>query len=880
MKFNKNILYLFIAIIFGLSSCRSAIKVGKTETTKTSNTETVVLDTFLVEGKKAIYNPSEKRVNDLLHTKIDIRFDWKKQWAYGKANLILKPYFYPTQNLQLDAKGFDIKEIALITSNDKQKLDYTYDGKIADIDLGKSYTRDEEYEIWVDYIAKPNELEEGGSAAITSDKGLYFINPNEQEKNKPRQLWTQGETESSSCWFPTIDSPNERTTQEMMITVDAELKTISNGKLLNQIDNGDGTRTDHWKQVIPHAPYLFMMAVGPFSEVEDSWNGIPMNYYVDDAYAKHAKKIFENTGEMLTFFSEKFGMDYMWDKYHQVVVHDFVSGAMENTGAVIHFSGLHQTEREMLDGSLEDIIAHEAAHHWFGDYVTCESWANIPLNEAFATWAEIIWEEHKYGRDAAELKVLNDRLSYFDEAEKYQEPLIRYYHSDKEDMFDRHSYQKGGQVLWMLQNYLGDEAYYAGLKKYLEDNALQSVEIHNLRIALEAVCGEDLNWFFNQWFLRKGHPELSVNTYYDHEMSEVVVSVEQQQDLLFELPVKVAIHFADRIDTRDVLINEKENTFTFNVPTKPQFIDFDPGKYLLAKIEELKKPVEQYVRQYENTSGFLSHQAVFENLVNYYPDDDATKTLYVKALDNPFYAIRDEAIKNIDIEDTFYNIDELKEKLLDIAKNDTKTRVRGTAITKLSHKIFNLNAETIAKFTEDKSYLVISSALYGLNNIDSTLALQKAETLTKEPSIRVQSAVASIMTASADKKYNTYFKDYCDAATGYTRFAAIRNYGAYLKNINDEQTIADASEYLKECAQQEKNKWLRYYAAESIFIKRNELMKQQNNLIESGNSAKITKGLSEQKIGALVSKLDKHLMQIKDKETDETILSYYKHFVK
>jgi len=617
MNIKWSIVFAMLACLVMLMACNSGAKLIKTTEIPT---ETIVLDTLLVEENKASYNPSEKRINDLLHTKIDIRFDWKKQWAYGKANLTLKPYFYPTQSLQLDAKGFELKEIALIKSNGKtEKLNYEYDEKIIYIELDKSYTKEEQYEIFIDYIAKPNDLELGGSAAISGDKGLYFINPLEEEKGKPRQLWTQGETEASSCWFPTIDSPNERTTQEMLITVDNQFKTISNGELVNSSNNDDGTRTDYWKQEIPHAPYLFMMAVGPFSEIEDSWNGIPMNYYVDEAYAKHAKQIFENTGEMLTFFSEKFGMDYMWDKYHQVVVHDFVSGAMENTGAVIHYAALHQTDRDMLDGKLEDIIAHEAAHHWFGDYVTCESWANIPLNESFATWAEIIWEEHKYGRDKAELKILRDRLGYFNEAEKYMEPLIRYYHNDKEDMFDRHSYEKGGQVLWMLQEYLGDDAFYAGLKKYLEDNALQSVEIHNLRLAMEAVCGEDLNWFFNQWFLRRGHPELKVESRYDAEMQQVVLSIEQTQETqLFRLPVMLSIHSGGNIENQKIWITEKENTFTFDVARQPNLVHFDPGNYLLAKVDEVK-PIEDYIYQYKNTKGYLSHHQVMDALSSNYP---------------------------------------------------------------------------------------------------------------------------------------------------------------------------------------------------------------------------------------------------------------------
>ena len=320
---------------------------------------------------------------------------------YGIANLTLKPYFYPQSTVVLDAKGFNIDYIKLVSGGEQKELTFEYDSLKLTINLDKLYTREEQYELEIKYTAKPNELKEGGSKAITSDKGLYFINPLGEEKDKPRQIWTQGETEASSCWFPTIDSPNEKTTEEIYITIENNFTTISNGLLIYSKDNGDGTKTDYWKQDKPHAPYLFMMTIGEFAEIKDTWRGKEVNYYVEEKYAPYARGVFGITPELLTFFSEKLGYEYPLDKYYQLAVRDYVSGAMENTSAAIFLEEIQLTDREQLDENWDYIIAHELFHHWFGDLVTCESWSNLALNESFANYSEYLWFEYKYGRDRA-----------------------------------------------------------------------------------------------------------------------------------------------------------------------------------------------------------------------------------------------------------------------------------------------------------------------------------------------------------------------------------------------------------------------------------------------------------------------------------------------
>ena len=420
----------------------------------------------------APYQPANDKVNDLIHTRLDVSFDWEKQYLIGKANLTFKPYFYPQETLELDAKGFDIDYVRLIQGDVVRELRYKYvDSLKLIIGLDREYTRDEQFEVQIKYIAKPNELPDaGGSSAITKDLGLYFINPLGDEEGKPKQIWTQGETEASSCWFPTIDSPNEKTTQEMYITVDTSYVTLSNGTLIYSKDNGDGTKTEYWKQDKPHAPYLFMMAVGEFSVVEDEWDGLDVDYYVEPAYESHAKSVFGNTPEMLQFFSDRLGYKYPWDKYSQVVVRDFVSGAMENTSASVFMEQVQITSRETLDKNWDYIIAHELFHHWFGDLVTAESWSNLALNESFANYSEYLWSEYKYGREAADEHRQEELAGYLGQAASKQYPIIRYNYVHRMEMFDGHSYNKGGLVLHMLRKYLGDDAFFKSLEHYLNKN--------------------------------------------------------------------------------------------------------------------------------------------------------------------------------------------------------------------------------------------------------------------------------------------------------------------------------------------------------------------------------------------------------------------------
>ena len=769
---------IIICFITITEACKTAEPVADIPTTY------IELDTINIEADspREIYRASEKRVTDLLHTKLEVSFDWDSAYLFGKANLTLKPHFYSTDTLTLDAKGFQIHEVAMVDKiGKKSPLKYVYDDAFLKIDLGKTFTKSDTYKIFVDYTSMPNKLKAGGSSAITSDKGLYFINNDGAIPDKPKQIWTQGETESSSCWFPTIDSPNEKTTQEIYITVDSNYATLSNGELMFQSENQDGTRTDYWKQNLPHAPYLFMMAVGEFAIEKEEWRGKPVHYYVEKKYADVAKDIYPNTVEMLEFFSNKLGYEYPWDKYHQVVVRDYVSGAMENTGAVIFGDFIQGNKRFLIDNNGEDIVAHEMFHHWFGDLVTCESWSNLPLNESFATYGEYLWNEHKYGKDQADLHIDGNLKVYLSQSRINKETLIRFNYDNRMEMFDAHSYQKGGRVLHMLRNYVGDDAFFAGLKLYLNDNEFQTVEIHNLRLAYEEITGEDLNWFFNQWFLSAGHPIIDIEkNYSDGKLS---VTIKQTQDgpnvpEVFEIPTSIYILQANGlVREKNIRITKRTQTFEFTLNEAPLLVNFDADKVLLGQIDQNYKKSEAIVL-YNNANHFLDKTQALKLIKN--KKDSASLDLIEKALSDKFWFVRKSAISAVK---KLANVRPSKtlETLKKIAQTDEKSANRSAAITAISKYFID---EVDMTFLEgrkgDLSYNVLSATLDAVHKKDATKGFKLAEQLENEENAGIQSTIATIYAADGNPEKQTFFESAIKNASGFGKYGLLNSYGDFL----------------------------------------------------------------------------------------------------
>ncbi|PJJ54642.1 aminopeptidase N [Hymenobacter chitinivorans DSM 11115] len=729
--------------------------------------------------------PAATIVTDLLDTKLDVRFDWAKQWLLGTASLTLRPHFYPQTQVVLDAKGFDIKSVRLLAGGKEKNLNYTYDKRKITITLDRPYTRTEPYQIRISYTAKPNELEQGGSAAITGNKGLYFINPLGTEKNKPKQIWTQGETEANSCWFPTIDKPNQRMTQEIAMTVDAQYKTLSNGLLVSSKKNTDGTRTDVWKQSLPAAPYLTMMAVGDFAVVNDTWRGKAVDYYVEPAFQSTAKTIFGNTPAMLDFFSKKLGVDFPWEKYAQVSIRDFVSGAMENTSATtIRQEWTQLTPREQLDKTYitEGTIAHELFHQWFGDYVTAESWSNLPLNEAFADYSELLWAENKYGADAAELVQQEKLTQYLSEAESKREPLIRYHYAEREDMFDRHSYDKGGRVLHMLRKYVGDEAFYASLNRYLTTNKFSASEIAKLRIAFEETTGEDLMWFFDQWFMQRGHPELRITHSYAN--GQVSMRVQQIQDSTFtpiyRLPVTVTTWINKQATDTRIVVTKADQTFQWAAPQRPNLVKFDAEGQLLAKIQE-ERTQDELMFQYYNARNYLQKYEAIDGLRNKV-GDLAVSGLLRNALNDNFWAVRNAALEAL----RKYKGPEgnaVRKDIKRVAASDVKSQVRATAIATLSTFPNEDFGDVYSVALNDSSYLVASAAITALTKAPTVGTRDRISSMQETTSTAVLNALANYYSLNGNLDQYPWFLRRLNDVPEEDLYNYLQNFGTLMTKI-------------------------------------------------------------------------------------------------
>ncbi|MDO4763906.1 MAG: M1 family aminopeptidase [Flavobacteriaceae bacterium] len=673
-------------------------------------------------GRQSVYRATHTKTTELKHTKLKVKFDFEKEQMAGEEWLTASPYFYPSDSLVLNAKSMLIHEVALDKKGAKTPLKYEYKNDLLHINLDKIYNRNQDYTIYIKYTARPNEVKADGSAAISDAKGLYFINAQGKEEGKPTQIWTQGQTESNSVWFPTIDKPNQKTTQEIYMTVPDKFVTLSNGLMKSSVKEAGGLRTDHWVMDKKHAPYLFFMGVGDYAVIKDKWRDIPVDYYVEKEYAPYAKQIFGHTPEMMEFFSKQLKYDYPWQKYSQMVSRDYVSGAMENTTAVIHAEQAQQKAGQLIDKNhWEDTIAHELYHHWFGDLVTAESWSNLTVNESFATYSHYLWNEYKYGKDAADYGLWLSLRGYFGDPSNISKDLVRFNYHSREDMFDGVSYNKGGGILHMLRNYLGDEAFFNGLSDYLKTNEYGTGEAHQLRLSLEKVSGKDLNWFFNQWFFGSGHPKLDVKYSIEPVKKEVSVNI-NQSGKYFEFPLAIDVYEGGKSTRHQVWVEAKEqNIFTFKFDKKPNLVNVNADGVLLAEINNTKT-AEEYLHQYTHSKDLKSRlDAIRYAGRNYNP---TTLKILLAGLKDPYYQLRIMAIDVLDLSKP--EVVKLALPILEkMAQADPKTLAQAKAIGALASLGDKKYLPIFEKGLKSPSFSVQGNSAYGIAKVSP----EKMETI-------------------------------------------------------------------------------------------------------------------------------------------------------
>jgi aminopeptidase N len=670
---------------------------------------------FAFPGTRPRFAPD--RVVDIQHIALVLDVDPAKRVVAGNATLRSMVIAPNTKVVELDAVELSIEKV---TIGGKQAT-FRYDGKRLRVELPSALATGAELTLSIDYKGAPR-------------RGLYFVGPDDGYPHKPLQVWTQGQDEDSRYWFPCFDAPSEKATSEVKVSVPASMFALSNGTLVSDKTSG-GKRTLHWRLDVPHSCYLITLAVGDFGTIETKWRDVPVVYYVERGREEAAERTLARTPQMLELFSQKFGVPYPYPRYAQVFVADFIFGGMENTSATTLTDTVLIDERAAIDYDIDALVAHELAHQWFGDLVTCRDWGEGWLNEGFATYSEYIWREHHEGRDAADLELEEWADSYFGEdSGRYRRTIATKLYDEPIDIFDHHLYEKGGRVLHMLRDVLGDELFYKTLAHYLGKHRHGLVESRDLARSVEDATGKVLDWFFSQWVIDgAGHPELSVSLRWDADTKLATVLVEQTQKIegktpIFRLPTRVRF----RVDGKDVDVPidivEQKQTFHLRLDNEPTQAIFDPGRILLAQ-RKIEKPEPMWVAELAGATLAIDRAAAAGALAKR-GGPAAEQALSTAIEKDKFWAVRGSAALGLGTTRTQAARDRLIKRL----KAEVHPRARRIVARALGDFVHDAAAGTALSAIVDKgdaSYFVEAEACLALGRTRTPRAgelLRKAAT--------------------------------------------------------------------------------------------------------------------------------------------------------
>ncbi len=432
---------------------------------------------------------------------------------------------------------------------------------------------------------------------------FHWIDPTGTDPHRAG-FWTLGEPYFNRQWLPTWDYPNDLTTSEMRVTVPADWSLIGNGVLKSDRLSGDGrTRTFHWKMDEPHATYLISLAGGPFEIKRDEWRGVELMYVVPKGKGDRINDIFGATGDMLSFYSETFGVKYPWSKYAQTVAYDY-SGGQENVTAATLEAGDWGDRRSGYKTS-EHGLAHELVHQWFGDLVTCKHWGEIWLKEGFADLFADVYFEQKRGKNAYDRAVDSRMRAYISESRRFKRPLATHVYDDALSLFDGHTYGKGEAVLHTLRRLLGDAAFFKGLQHFLATHRHQLVDSHDLCSAMTEATGTNLEPFFDQWIFKPGHPVLEYGWLWDDTQKQVVLTVRQTQDTkdgtpIYDLNATVGLIGGARLTRSRVRLHEVGQTIRIRASAKPEAVLLDPDHDFLREMPVLNWAREEWLPIFKN----------------------------------------------------------------------------------------------------------------------------------------------------------------------------------------------------------------------------------------------------------------------------------------
>jgi aminopeptidase N len=675
------------------------------------------------------YAPS--RDADLLHLAIDVTPDFKERTIAAKCTVRFKPIARPLTELQLDAVDLSVSDVQSSANlaghqNTGEKIILTFDPAIP---AGKETT------VTITYSAEPKQ-------------GLYFRTPEMGYKAQDTHLWTQGETTEARNWFPSIDHPNEKFTSEVTCHVPTGMVVLSNGRQVSEEKEASGLTAVRWLQDKPHANYLIALCAGNFKKVEDKYRNIPLAFYVPASQIDHAANSFApDTKDSMAFFEKEIGVPYPWAKYYQVCVNDFGWGGMENTSlTVLNDNTLHTDASETLHDS-QGLIAHELAHQWFGDLVTCKDWANVWLNEGFATYYEKLYENHKNGRDHFLYGMLQSAKGIVGQTNQTT-PMVRRDYKVAEEQFNFLAYPKGSWILHMLRSEVGDDLYRRAIKTYLERHQFANVTTEDLKAVFEELSGRSFDQFFDQYVYHAGHPELAVSYSWDEKAKLAKVTVQQTQRvnddvMLFNVPLTIRFKNKSGQQDRTITVKEKAEDFYFALPAAPEIVRIDPEYHLLAKIS-FAPPSAMINAMVADKSDMLGRLLAIDELGKR-KDTETVNRLKQLLNEDAFYGVRSaaaQALRSIHTDAAF--------KALTASTKQSDARVRREVISEIGSfyrdDAFEVASKTLEK---EKNPEIRSSALASLGGYakkEARALLLQQLTTDSYRNLLTESAIAAMRT--------------------------------------------------------------------------------------------------------------------------------------
>ena len=722
--------------------------------------------TFLLAADdKAPLNRTRDREVDIHHIDIDVTVDLRSESVYGHVVHTLSPLSESLSSFTLDADDMTIRRVRL---NDKD-IGFDHTGKKLHVTMDKALGWGDTVKIRIDYTSFPR-------------VGTFFIKPDETYPDKPWQAWTQGEDADNHHWVPIYDYPNERSTFEISLTVEDHLKAVSNGELISVNDNEDGTHTWHWHEHYPMVAYLMSFVVGEYVKIEDSYNGIPVNYWVYEENKNETMRSFGLTTDMMRYFGEFTGVEYPYEKYDQIILDDFMFGGMENITLT------HNTDRTMHDQfSVPDqssvgLVAHELAHQWYGDMLTTRNWANIWLNEGFATFFSRKYREEKFGYDEGEYIRYGEFQSYFGSNARWKRPTVQHHYYEPIDLFDGHVYAKGSLILNMLQDHLGDDAFKRSIQHYTIENKLKNVETQDLKKAIEEVTGQNLDWFFRQWVYEPGYPEYEVKWSYNQRNRTVKLNIEQKQDLsktkLFSMPVDIRVD--DKLHT--IWVDEKEMTYELPVDVRPKMVIFNAGMRIPCKVT-FNKPLSEWILQLQKGPHILDRVAAINVLKNKKGRRNVENAFLGSIESDPFWGVRKEAVQAF----ASLRLKQHSDKLMKLSEGQDN-RVRRAIWRALRNYKKDSDVSTFLQniVSTDNKYYSVSDAFRALVAVDTAAARKKVDALL------IRDSHQDVIRSAAISYFGRVKND-----QNYDRLKELASYGGTTWDARPE-AVSQLSQYAKE----------------------------------------------------------------------------------